>query len=186
MGSDGVGKTTIADALADQYGGPTAYFHFRPSLREGMRPRPDRDAALPPPKHRTVGRRVVGLLRLVRNVVLFRLSYWRRIRPAVRSGSLVVGDRWFYGYLVQPVALKFAGPEWAARVALKLVPRPDLVANLVCPPEVVRARKQELSVEEIETELRAWARLPESRLRCFDAQLDPVTLAGSILEEIRR
>ena len=69
-------------------------------------------------------------------------SYILAIRPAVRSGSVVVGDRWLYGYAAQPLALKFYGPEWVARLMLRLMPQPDLVMVLDAPAEVIRERKE--------------------------------------------
>lgn len=78
--------------------------------------------------------------------MLSTLGYLVRIRPAVRQGALVMGDRWAYGYLVQPRALKFYGPVWMARLAVRLLPQPEVVVNLVAPAEVIRSRKAELSL----------------------------------------
>ena len=66
-------------------------------------------------KNRSVGIRLAGLLRIGRNLVRAWIAYFVAIRPAVRSGSVVVGDRWLYGYVAQPLPLKFYGPEWVAR-----------------------------------------------------------------------
>ena len=93
----------------------------------------------------------------------------------------MVGDRWLYGYVVQPHALRFHGPDWFARAIVRLLPRPDLVVNLAAPAPIVRQRKQELTLEQIERELAAWSALPVKTLRTFDATLSPDEVATAIL-----
>ncbi len=50
---------------------------------------------------------------------------------------------------------------------------------------VIRARKQELTVQNIETELDLWARLPFCPVRTFDAGAPPGAIATQILEALR-
>ena len=86
-----------------------------------------------------------------------------------------------YGYVVQPYALKFHGPEWLARVVVRLLPRPDLIVNLTAPPHVIRARKQELTLSQIEYELLAWSALRLPNIQTLDATRRPEDIAGQIL-----
>jgi hypothetical protein len=86
-----------------------------------------------------------------------------------------------YGYVVQPYALKFHGPEWLARAVMRLLPRPDLIVNLTAPPHVIRERKQELTVSQIEQELIAWSALRLPNLQTIDATRRPDDLADEIL-----
>ena len=185
VGPDGVGKTTVARALTEQYGGPTAYFHFRPPLFRALSPRPP-DAADPPmSKDAAGGSRVVGWLRLARNVAHFWLGYLLGVRPAVHAGALVVADRWAYGYLVHPRALRFHGPAWLAALAVRALPRPHMIANLRASPELIRERKRELSLAQVEAELAAWVGLPVMRLQTFDADEPPPVIARRILQALR-
>ena len=89
-----------------------------------------------------------------------------------------------YGYMAQPGALKFYGPAGAAAFVMRLLPRPDLVANLAAKPDVIRQRKRELSEANIKDELDAWATLPVTGLRTFDATRHPDQVASMILREI--
>lgn len=184
VGPDGVGKTTIARELAAAYGGPTAYFHFVPPVREEMSPLPPEGAPPHLGKGTPGGSRVLGWLRLARNVARFWVAYLTQVRPALARGTLVVGDRGAYGYLVQPYALKFYGPSALARALLRALPQPDLVVNLTAPPEVIRTRKQELTPEQIVRELREWAHLPVRRLRSFDTTDVPSAIAARILHAL--
>jgi thymidylate kinase len=128
--------------------------------------------------------RTFGWFRIVRNVLRSWIAYLLHINPALRRGCLVIGDRWLYGYLVQPYALKFYGPRWFATAMLRALPRPDLVVNLSAPASVIRARKQELTLPQIETELNGWSQLPIRRIRTFDAAAPPDVIALQVLEAL--
>jgi thymidylate kinase len=180
VGPDGVGKTSVARALLDHYRGPAAYFHFLPPL-DGLWPAAPGTASAPLPKARGGGSVMLGWIRLVRNAVRCWAGYLKSVRPALKRGLLIVGDRWMYGYVVQPEAMKFHGPSLFARAMLRLLPRPHLVVNLAAPPLVIRGRKQELTVSEIEQELRAWSSLRVPNLKTLDATRSPEAIAVDIL-----
>jgi len=91
-----------------------------------------------------------------------------------------------YGYVVQPDALRFHGPDALARVVLRLLPRPDLIVNLTAPPDVIRERKQELTLAQIEHELFAWSSLRMANVQTLDATRQPSDIAGDILSVLAR
>ncbi len=153
IGPDGVGKTSLAAVMIRRWQGPTRYVHFRPRLDRPLPDQPPQTSPPPPPKARRQGSRPLGWLRLGLAVVRFWIGYSVRVRPALTEGALVVADRWSFVYVVQPFAAKYYGPTALARWAVRLMPKPDLILNLHAPPEVIRARKPELTVEEIEREL---------------------------------
>jgi thymidylate kinase len=186
VGPDGVGKTTMAGALIELYDGPTVYFHFRPPLQPPIAAVPLAQTPPPPRKKREPGWRALGWARLAYNLLRFWVGYLRTVRPALRRGALVVGDRYAYGYLVQPRALRFYGPEGLARAVLRWLPRPDLVVNLTAPAEIIHGRKQELTLLEIEAELRAWRALTAAPLLTVDGTRCPAMAARSILEAAER
>jgi thymidylate kinase len=183
IGPDGVGKTTVARALGAAYGGPSGYFHFVPPIGARLSAEPP-DSAPHLGKGRPGGSRLLGCARLLRNVARFWLAYVIRVRPAMAKGTLVIGDRGMFGYLVQPHALKFYGPSSFARRMLRLLPAPALVVNLAAPPHVVRARKQELSLDQIARELRDWRGIPATRLITLDATATPDEIARRVLLEL--
>jgi len=86
-----------------------------------------------------------------------------------------------YGYLVQPDSLKFRGPRLLARAVLRLLPSPHLIVNLSASPNLIRARKQELTICQIEQELLAWSSLGLPNLQTFDAARAPQDIASAIL-----
>ena len=184
VGPDGVGKTTVAVEVCRASRNGSAYFHFYPPLGRPLPSAPPATSVPNPEKGLRRGSMPLGLLRIARNYIRFWLGYFFKVRPALARGVLVVADRWAYGYVVQPHALKFFGPEWVARLAIASLPTPDLVANLTAPVAVIRARKQELSEPQIEAELAAWAAIPAPHLESFDTQGPPAATATRILDAV--
>ncbi len=86
-----------------------------------------------------------------------------------------------YGYVVQPAALKFHGPDVLARAVMHLLPRPHLIVNLSAPPHVISERKQELTCSQIEHELLAWSSLRVANVQTLDATQPPRVIASEIL-----
>ncbi len=187
VGPDGVGKTTIARSLLSSYpGSSTGYVHFRPPLTGALPPVPPPEGVAPPKVFGKPSptRMVAGWIRLIRSLTRFWVGYVRTVRPALRRGALVVADRWGYGYVAQPLALKFYGPDWLARLFVCALPKPDLLAVLTAPPDVVHARKRDLTVPEIEAELHAWQSLSCHGAVEFDSTAPPDEIAQRILAHL--
>lgn len=181
VGPDGVGKTTVARAIGSLSPRTVRYFHFRPPLTTALILVAQLDTSFrPAPKATGVVGPVFGWVRLSVNFVRFWLGYAARVRPALTRGEIVVGDRWAYAYLVQPRAVRFGGPSSLARAFVALLPQPDLVVNLSASPDVIRARKAELSLEEIRRELDEWRRLPARRLHTVDATRNATDVAAEV------
>lgn len=188
VGPDGTGKTTLAQHLLAHYPGPGRYFHFRPSILAGLARgpaasdlRPLTDKVVDPS-----GSRPVGWLRLFKNATAAMVGYYLHIRPHIRQGALVVGDRWIFGYVTQPGPLRYYGPAWLARAVLRMLPKPTLTVNLTAPTELVYARKQELQPHEIEQELRVYASLPIDNLITMSSDCPPEQLAAEVLGAMGR
>jgi thymidylate kinase len=184
VGPDGVGKTTLAAQLLEGWPAERRYFHFRPPIRRPMPEAPPPAAGFVASKPNRDGSRALGWLRLLRNLVLLAAGHLFSIRPALRRGALVVGDRWAYGYLAAPHQLKYYGPAWLARWVLRVLPEPDLVVCLTAPSGVVIARKQELTVDQIDAEDPLWQSIPARRKITLLALDDPAALAARVLSEL--
>lgn len=181
VGPDGVGKSSVAAAICAAVAPDGAYFHFRPPVLSSLLEEPPEHTVPPPTKGSPHGSVLLGWVRLARNLVRFWAGYLVQVKPAVRRGVMVVGDRWAYGYLAQPFPLKFYGPQWLARLALGFMPQPDLVVNLTADADTIHARKTELDPTQISSELGRWAELPVATLVSVSTEQPVSSAAGEIL-----
>ncbi len=156
IGLDGSGKTTLARNLCQLTAAGTrfdgvSYCHWRPKfLNRNEFPWPDfeetpRKKLLP----KTWLNALLSSLRLSKNVLLANLAGRWRLRLLTRRNHLVLIDRYFYNYHLDPDSVKYAGPAWLLKWLLPLFPKPDVMLTLNADAETLLARKRELSPEEI-------------------------------------
>jgi hypothetical protein len=67
---------------------------------------------------------------------------------------------------------------------IKGLPSPDLVVNLIAPPEEIHRRKQELTVEEITAEMDGWSRIPAPKILELDAMETSHEMAHRVMSEL--
>ena len=96
----------------------------------------------------------------------------------MRLGRRAVGCRG------QSWAPQFYGRTRGAGAAFRLLSRPDLVVHLTALADIIRQRKQELTLAQIQAELARWSRLPAPRLETFDAGDAPARIAQRVLKSV--
>ncbi len=193
VGLDGSGKTTLARAICcealngDRFGG-VRYNHWRPRGR-GQVEFPLPDYATTPrkqPERHSALNSLLSLLRLLKNAVLARLAYGVVVRPLLRRNYLVLVDRYFYNYYLDPVSVRYySSARWLQRLA-PVFPQPDAVITLEADAETLVKRKRELSPEEIQQQaatLRS-LQIPPGRHVRNDATQPPAELARFTLARL--
>lgn len=192
VGPDGSGKTTVARALeeASKAAGVVFWYqHWVPTGRSRPAGSVPAGGVVPPKRQAleatSVVVRVASVARLARNLLRFWIGYLRWIRPLRRSDArtMIVADRWIYNYLGQPYSVGYAGPRRLAELAMRLAPRPDFVAVLVAPGDVVADRKSELTAEQAATEAAVWTAIegPWWPAVVFDTTRPPREVADDIM-----
>jgi hypothetical protein len=73
-----------------------------------------------------------------------------------RRTTLVVLERPFVDFAIDPRRYRLSTPPALARALARLLPRPDLVLVLTAPARAVHRRKRELAIGELERQLAAW------------------------------
>ena len=152
IGPDGVGKTSVLKALLKDYGAThlVKYHHWIPPWNKPL----EDDVSLGgtrivhPSSASKIGA-TLSVLRLLRNIVRAQLGYWIRIRPALKKGAIIFGDRYLFNYILDPVSVRFYASQKWIRWLMPLIPKPDIVISLVAKPETIHARKPELNIDEI-------------------------------------
>ncbi|MFT5050715.1 MAG: hypothetical protein ACI8QZ_002118 [Chlamydiales bacterium] len=170
LGTDGAGKTTVLERVRERLD-PC----FRSSesgvikLRPGLIPQLDRlvhmgrvtqDLSDWSQPHRAApSGRLMSNLRVLYYGLDYTIGYWARILPRRRRNSLLLLDRWFDDYHVDPLRFRVRPDTLAVRMLSGLVPRPDAVIVVTARPELVQARKQELTERESARQVAAYEAL---------------------------
>ena len=175
-GADGVGKSTVLRLLIPElvkrgeYNG-YLFFHWKPVKSNlsydaipGDNPHDPRGKAPRNP--------LASLVFLAHHWLDFQLGFWRFVRPAIRASRLVMADRYTYDVLLDPKRFRLKLPAWILRLFVCTIPRPDRAILLYADPAIIRARKKELSANEI-------AVYQAALLYCRDIQNSvPIDAAG--------
>ena len=112
-------------------------------------------------------------------------------RRAVAHTSLVLRDRHLMELTIDARRYRYAGPSWIPRLIATLQPRPAMVIVLDAPPEVLQARKHDVSMEESIRQREAYRQLamrhPHGYIVRSDRAVDDVTrdVAGVIADFTR-
>jgi thymidylate kinase len=193
VGLDGSGKTTLGRNLCDlsvinsRFVG-VRYFHWRPKcFRHVEWPLPEfRETPRKPQLSRNLINTLLSVIRIARNGLLARLAWHLKVRPMVRQGYLVLVDRYFYNYHLDPASVKFSASVGVLKFMQKHFPAPDLVVKLRAPKDVLLARKQELSPDEIGRQVERMDSLDVSPARdvTADATLAADQVARNVMAEI--
>lgn len=195
VGLDGAGKTTLARNIATLACNESAiagvrYFHWLPPLQRTLEfPLPEpgnqpRKAAL----DRNAIQATLSVLRLGKNLLRAQLAWWWRLRSWRQRGYLVLVDRYFYNYYLDPVSVKYYGPRWVLNMLTKRFPKPEIVITLSAPPEILLQRKQELT----EAEMRAQAatlqelKFPTGQVIAADASEPAAVVAQKTMSALRK
>jgi len=150
LGPDGCGKSSVIDRVHHELRDV-----FRRVDYQHLRPRPPARAAadaihapvlqphLQPPRG-TLG----SLTKLVHFWATYLIGTLRWTLPRRVRSTLVIFDRYYHDILADPRRYRYGAPLVWARLLGRMVPQPELVFVLDAPPEVIQARKQEVSFSE--------------------------------------
>lgn len=163
LGVDGVGKSTLINAilpaLNDAMHNPVVVQHLRPTVLPPLsRLKGKKDvpaSSVLEPHGSTPSGKLGSLLRLAYLTLDYLIGYWLWTRPKIARHTVVVFDRYAYDMALDPRRFRIGLSGRVAGWFAALAPKPDLIICLHGSPEVIAARKQELSLEETQRQLDA-------------------------------
>ena len=162
LGCDGSGKSAVVSAVSEQSraaGLTVSHGHWRPVAFGDS----GKGAVLPSADD-PHGRSPRGVLPSVFKLLWLGLNWWvgwfRFLRRQAKGGILIF-DRYHVDLLVDPRRYRYGGPKWLAKWASRCFPQPDIVFYLDAPPDILLARKREISRAALEQSRAAYLRLAE-------------------------
>jgi thymidylate kinase len=163
LGPDGCGKSSVINRMLDELAPVfrrTGYFHLRPRIFAGSKTVPLRVTQ----PHAQPAR---GTLASLAKLAYFFFDYLAgcvvRVWPLAVRSTLVVFDRYYHDLLVDPRRYRFGGPMPLARWVARYVPAPDMWVVLDAPPDILQARKAEVSADESERQRYGYLELVRGR-----------------------
>ena len=183
-GPDGVGKTTLREALAESLRPDHAVWSGRLSgpltdLRRTKRPRQSNSGP-------RTGGRTVSTLKILYLFVDALLRWLTWTRSWLKGGGWVLTERGWWDIAVYPARYGVGRSGRLHTMLGLLAPRPDLILILEADAATIRRRKQELSPSEMARQARAWRSvIPRRQPHIFlDAALPPGILVERTLAAI--
>lgn len=185
---DGGGKSAVAECLATRL--RSAFrrvdrIHWRPYLlpppRKLFQPWRWRETEQPntaPHARRRKGR-FGSIVRFLYYVMDYLLGYFPKVYWPKARTSLVLVERYYYDFLVDMDRHRLDLPEWLPGGLLLFIPEPDLTVFLIGEAKTIHSRKQELSVEAIEEQLKRMNALAKRVTRLVN-----VSVEKSLTEEV--
>ncbi|MAF80308.1 hypothetical protein CL629_04505 [bacterium] len=154
-GPDGVGKSTTAEHITKIFktfhqGVEHMHLGFRPNIlparKGGHQQNPEGEESV---------RKMPGWIRFIYHTLDYILGYWFKIRPALARGKIVIAERYYYGFLVDPRAHKrYQIPEWLLRTVFFIcIPKPKGFLLLTNDSKEIIKRRQEHSEEETDRQI---------------------------------
>jgi len=201
IGPDGSGKSTIADLTLEklQLDGKISgveKLHLKPgwlpplgrlfSPRDWGKPLPVGIPVDNPHASKPSGP-LGSMIRLLYYLTDYALGFQIKVKPLLRGGDSVLFDRYYYDYMIDPARMRIRLPKAVLAAFLALVPKPEVVIYLDAPAEVLRKRKPELPIAELERQIGEFRELVDGLPYAYrvDADRSPDEVAASAAERIQ-
>jgi thymidylate kinase len=200
MAPDGSGKTTFLDTLLEELqfyyvNKPEDcrfhVYHFRPSILPNLGEVGEKagvmkqDTNFTDPHRSKPANPLSSLIRISYYTLDYIIGWQKCVRNDVQYDRYTIFDRYSYDLIVDPRRTKLNLPEWVRRFFVALTPQPNVVFFLNATPEVIYARKQELSLEEITRQIGQYRKVAERNSKRFviiDAEKLPQEMAKEAIK----
>ncbi|NBB22838.1 hypothetical protein GVN20_26010 [Runella sp. CRIBMP] len=198
-GADGTGKTTFINGLIediDFYFNSDSYkskvYHFRPTILPNLGAVGEKagvmkeDKDFTNPHRRKPADPVSSFIRMVYYWLDYVLGVPVIVRKNAQFDNFTIFDRYIYDFIVDPYRSRINLPYFVRKTFSKLVINPRVVFVLLAEPEVIYARKQELTLVEIKRQVIEFRKLAESSSYFYiiDAGQSPEVMVKQAMEII--
>ena len=185
---DGTGKTTFIDALRIKISEyfvtdieKTTVYHFRPTFLANLGAVGERAGVMKQDKDFTNPHRakpanpISSLLRYIYYWMDYVIGVPIIVRKGAQFDHFPIFDRYIYDFIVDPARTRINLPRWVRVLFAHLVKQPRLIFVLSADVETIYERKQELSKEEIDRQLKEFRKLGNlgDHVHFIDAKKSP-------------
>ena len=144
LGPDGVGKSTVIDAVREQIAPVFRRVQYQTFARSLLPNKPKESPHALPPRSLPA-----SLAKAAWWLCCYTLGYYKSIHPTKARGGVAINHRYLIDAIVDPKRYRYSGPIELLRGIWRVVPKPDLLIFLDAPAEVIQQRKQEVVPAEV-------------------------------------
>jgi thymidylate kinase len=184
LGPDGSGKSTIIDELLDNQLPFLRhdYFHLKPIIKK---PSSAANKVVDDPHKFPVYSKFKSIIKILYYIGLYNTGWLLNVLPLKRKSSLVIFDRYYDDMLVDYRRYRYGGSIALARIVRSIIPRPDIYFILVADPKVIYKRKQEVTFEELQRQLKEYKNLADNeRYFLINVDRQPKEISAEVLSII--
>lgn len=182
MAPDGAGKTTFIDSLVDKLNyyyvnnaedNRFHVYHFRPSILPNLGAVAEKagvmkqDTDFTDPHRSKPANPISSIVRISYYTLDYILGWMKCVRNDVHYDRYSVFDRYSYDFIVDPKRTKLRLTKNIRKFFVSLTPQPKIVFYLDANPNVIFARKQELTLDEITRQVDEYRRLIKTNKQRF-------------------
>lgn len=155
FGPDGSGKSTIYKTLqqiCERNHIKLDNQHWRPGFLPYKRKIWDvnRNESFTKPHSKSLRNSLISIIILIYIYFDFILGYYFILKPKLKKGINIYYERYFYDLLIDPQRYRLSLPRNFLQMLASIVIKPDIIILLEAPSNIIYARKQELTKEEID------------------------------------
>jgi serine acetyltransferase/thymidylate kinase len=182
LGPQAAGKRDVIERLAANPLAPFTRAQMMQLRPHVMRPRRAEQG------DESVKRKPRGRLGTIAKLMMFAadywLGYWLRIRPSLVRCTLIASDSYFDDVLVDPRRYRMSRPRAFARLLAPWIPQPALWLVFDVPADVLRARQDDGSMEDLERQRGEYRRVLRGRRNVV--VLDASQSADDVIADVER
>ena len=89
----------------------------------------------------------MSFIRIIKNLIIC----WIKIPLILYKKDFVFADRYIYGYVLEPLSVKYYGSKKMALKLISLFPKPELIIYLEISKEKSIERKNDLTHDQLKT-----------------------------------
>lgn len=178
LGSDGSGKSTIIELLKSSNlpFRKFQYFHLKP-----IKPK-QTNSIVSDPHKQPIYSPLKSYFKLLYLIVQYNLGWLKNILPLKIKSTLIVFDRYYDDLLVDPKRFRYGGGILIAKWVNKLIPKPDIVFVLTASPEIIYRRKQEVKIDELIRQIKAYNSLANKKdYHIIDVNRSPIKITYEVI-----
>lgn len=180
LGPDGAGKSTIINELKielKQTADTIEIIHLKPAFwkKESLSPQVVTEPHKKQPRTAFFS---------IGKIISWLFLYWiDRLLHTQIGLTIRFWDRYYHDLIVDPRRYRYGAPECTALLIGELIPKPDLWILLDAPPEILQARKKEVSFQETCRQRKAYVNFLASKKN--SSIIDASQSIKKIIKEIK-